>query len=97
MTPQTCDILHVFPTGNGHMMFSLAFPIGNSIGRVEMTTRDTLRQAAETRVIRVRLRTEDVERLRAIAHAERRPPQDQAAYILEQALQAYEGRSEDER
>ena len=50
---------------------------------------ETLRLAADTRVIRVRLRTEDVARLRQMAYAERRPPQDQAAYLLEQALRAY--------
>ena len=50
--------------------------------------------ALATRTIKVRLRVQDVDRLRAIAHAERRPPADQAAYFLEQALQAY-GRSED--
>jgi len=55
---------------------------------------DRIKEVAETRTIRIRLRVDDVERLRNIAHAERRPPADQAAWFIEQALEQYE-RSED--
>lgn len=58
-----------------------------------MTTAENMAEALVTRTIRIRLRIEDVERLREIAHSERRPPQDQAAYMLEQAIARY-GRSE---
>jgi hypothetical protein len=58
----------------------------------EMTeqTMERLTLAASTKLIRIRLRNEDVARLREIAHLERRPPQDQAAWLLEQAIRAYE-------
>lgn len=52
-------------------------------------------RANTTRTIRIRLSNEDVERLRAIAHDQRRPPQDQAAWMLEQAIRAYVGPSEE--
>jgi hypothetical protein len=50
-----------------------------------------LERAATTQTIRVRLEKADIERLRAIARAERRPPADQAAWLLEQAIRAWDG------
>ena len=56
---------------------------------------ERMERANTTRTIRIRLSAEDVERLRAIAHGERRPPQDQAAWMLEQAIRSYVGPSEE--
>lgn len=65
-----------------------------------MTNRDAsavlerLERANQTRTIRIRMRVDDVELLRGIAEMERRPAQDQAAWMLEQAIRDYVGPSE---
>jgi len=43
-----------------------------------------------TRTLRVTLRRRDVGVLRRMAYRQRRSPEDQAAWLLEQAIRAYE-------
>jgi len=51
---------------------------------------ERMNKAATTRTIRIRLNVGDVARLREIAQAQRRPAQEQAAWMLERAIRSFD-------